>query len=873
MKTAYQTVRETVVDEMDYVLEHRGLRAPPILVKRFKRQFCLSMESKNATPAVSFNDLPFFRWTTDIRANIGEPLLRDVRSCLLEHKEKLTNNMIAYRDTTERLRADFDRSWEIDADLSIAVHNLMITKHDEASEQNFWDAGCDYLDGVDGAIEFIEQFYFDPSVLTNLIKKHPVPPPQLTFQSYAHLQRLRMRLGGDFLTWMIRQKNAFQLDRDTEYGIAQIIVDVNAVSKQEVPPSTVVFPQEAGIFPDDRIYDLVDTQELDIDPAYALKFPSSENDSDKLAPPGPRFKPMKKPATSAMRPPKQWPENPESPFPPTDTPDKNRMVSFASPLAKFEHPANIPMYHRSPKFNSANPNLKSVMRKPKEFPENPASPAYVATPDKVRSLAFNSPLAKMKEVSRYSPAPKAKSARLAPESEVRKTRILEDDKYALSVYDQKYGQLLDDMKREIRQESGALPVRSPEPGPSMRSSDNDISACPILDEPPSEEPTRQKKKLELDTRTKMLLFLDDMEMTDDGRVIHKTDGLGIEFDLRLKIATDKETDLALTEQIISELHHDQERKRQEYQKKVDDLFRNEKRKRDEERQRQEAERARQEQLELQEKQREEEKARQAKRDQELAVKGLRAAKHTMIEPLSHHWDSAVDAVSHKSPTAELAKTLDGTALTKRDFGMLVPEKEWLNDNVIIGAVLAVAEYVNTQADAPKEKPKCVAFNSYFYPRLDEKGPDATKRMTRGKHITEDNFFDIDSILIPICAGSHWTLALVRPSLRLVTHMDSMRAGAGLKAVRETVMGWVKMVLGTKFVAEEWKDVEYSCPRQRNGWDCGVFLITNATCVGLGLDPDTCYEAGQLTLQRRRIAAMLLNGGFKGDFSLDDLVES
>jgi Ulp1 family protease len=128
--------------------------------------------------------------------------------------------------------------------------------------------------------------------------------------------------------------------------------------------------------------------------------------------------------------------------------------------------------------------------------------------------------------------------------------------------------------------------------------------------------------------------------------------------------------------------------------------------------------------------------------------------------------------------------------------------------------------------------------------------------------------DIDTVLIPICAQSHWTLAVIRPGKRTVAHLDSMRGGRGDRNVKAKLLELVAFILEDQFVEAEWSAIDYEAPLQTNGWDCGVFTITNAMCLAVGLNPKSSYTEGELTLQRRRLAAMLLNEGFKGEFSLD-----
>ncbi|TDZ35980.1 hypothetical protein CTRI78_v011398 [Colletotrichum trifolii] len=77
----------------------------------------------------------------------------------------------------------------------------------------------------------------------------------------------------------------------------------------------------------------------------------------------------------------------------------------------------------------------------------------------------------------------------------------------------------------------------------------------------------------------------------------------------------------------------------------------------------------------------------------------------------------------------------------------------------------------------------------------------------------------------------------------------------------------KAVLGNEYRAEEWRTVRHEAPQQTNGYDCGVFTITNGICLALGINAVDAYDKEELPLQRLRLAAMLLNRGFEGDFNL------
>ena len=60
-----------------------------------------------------------------------------------------------------------------------------------------------------------------------------------------------------------------------------------------------------------------------------------------------------------------------------------------------------------------------------------------------------------------------------------------------------------------------------------------------------------------------------------------------------------------------------------------------------------------------------------------------------------------------------------------------------------------------------------------------------------------------------------------------------------------------------------------CPQQDNGSDCGVFAITAAKMLTLGLNPIYSYSAQDMPIQRQRILAEMMNQGFVGDFLPED----
>jgi sentrin-specific protease 1 len=120
--------------------------------------------------------------------------------------------------------------------------------------------------------------------------------------------------------------------------------------------------------------------------------------------------------------------------------------------------------------------------------------------------------------------------------------------------------------------------------------------------------------------------------------------------------------------------------------------------------------------------------------------------------------------------------------------------------------------------------------------------------------------------MPVCQGHHWTLIAVEPRKRTISHFDSLNP-SGSDEKRFLTKEWIKAVLGDAYVEEDWQFVKHAAPRQTNGWDCGVHTVLNGLCLGLGIDPSTAYGSEELPELRKQLAAMLLNGGFKGEFDL------
>lgn len=269
---------------------------------------------------------------------------------------------------------------------------------------------------------------------------------------------------------------------------------------------------------------------------------------------------------------------------------------------------------------------------------------------------------------------------------------------------------------------------------------------------------------------------------------------------------------------------------------------------------------------------EERKAKAAEEERLRKTGGLRAPRRRLITSLPEVWSRKVLESLSVSPNQVLTTTAENVELRRHDFLKVVPETEWLNDEIVNGALQWVDRYVNAAAgitDIRSPKRVCLAMGSFFYKRLEDNGVQGTERGLRRYGVSKANFLDLETILMPICKNNHWTLLVVRPQKRTVSHMDSFNPN-GSAAHTNRALQWIHAFLGNDYKTNEWKTVRHEAPKQTNGYDCGVFTITNGICLALGLNAIDTYSGEDLPVQRHRIAGMLLNKGFSGEFDLAGL---
>ncbi|XP_066269216.1 sentrin-specific protease 1-like [Branchiostoma lanceolatum] len=125
------------------------------------------------------------------------------------------------------------------------------------------------------------------------------------------------------------------------------------------------------------------------------------------------------------------------------------------------------------------------------------------------------------------------------------------------------------------------------------------------------------------------------------------------------------------------------------------------------------------------------------------------------------------------------------------------------------------------------KLKVHAFNSFFYTRLEKKGPSAVMHWTGF-----DELSDIDLFLFPIHLGMHWCMAVVDFRSKSIRYYDSLggRNDSCIENIRKYLQAlqaderYRALTKDTSdVVVSDWTaDYPQNTPRQVNGYDCGVF---------------------------------------------------
>lgn len=162
---------------------------------------------------------------------------------------------------------------------------------------------------------------------------------------------------------------------------------------------------------------------------------------------------------------------------------------------------------------------------------------------------------------------------------------------------------------------------------------------------------------------------------------------------------------------------------------------------------------------------------------------------------------------------------------------------WLNDEVINLYMELLKE---RECREQKVYLKCHFFNTFFFNKLykDAHSYDykAVRRWTTQKKLGY-SLLECDKIFVPIHKDIHWCLAVINLREKKFQYLDSLK-GQDLDAL-EALARYIKDEAKDKGAAEAvdtsgWKrDCPKNIPEQKNGCDCGMFMIKYADFLSRG----------------------------------------
>lgn len=858
-------------------IRQRSKEQNNIVVKRFKLQHNQPQDSASrARPSVKLADLPDLSWATDPTRWIGLENINQALNYFWDQRHDMDHGAKAIGGA-EWATIQSQLQPQHNAVLVAMLHHFLsdqfgaVTDSDPLQERlEKWQAACEhYKIALETLLDFIHNIYMKPEVYEAMQVVYPKPPSPFTIERAEF--RLTCRDAAEFLVWIVRLRDIVGLPTQLAETLSKMIADAEAIHKRELLPSWTEFQghnqmdQTNGPFgsPVDQemIYDEIPVDDFIVEPTYALRHPTSESPNSKMAS-GTLNQMRVIPETPKhiLKSAKAWTENVQSPRY-VAKPKKKRKVAFESPVEVYHPPRKTPaktmsawdrMWRDEPLMNE-----EAMERADDDMHLSYYGGKYTGFLDNLREQAeAGRPKAREASIISAEELEMLRKRQEKMREEMDRKKTLASQRKAL----EKNLLLTPETKRRAMNE---LPVDVETP-PHIRE---------VMEETLEDRELRHRQARRAARRARKSVSLAKMaqgihgeeERRDDTDNRHEVIDLMF-FDTdddelpylyehgELKMAQKMKTEITLARQLrddwesamLFERRAEDERRRQAEQERR--RIEEEQRRQEEERRQQEAERRRLE--------------------EEAATRSRLRAPVTPIfsGELSQHWTQRLANIRNNSPSAPLCTTLNrNQELHKRDFEeKLLPKTAWLNDDVVDGILLHVADYVNKKAKATR----CAALTAAFWKWLQTNGFARSGRMLRAAGITQDTLLNLETVLIPICEDSHWTLAVVRPQARTIAHMDSMRGGHGIARVQEEVVKLVREILKEKWVEGEWRTVDHDAPRQTNGFDCGMFICMNGLCIALGVDPQLGYKAGDLGQLRRRLAAMLLNQGFRGDFSLD-----
>jgi len=232
-------------------------------------------------------------------------------------------------------------------------------------------------------------------------------------------------------------------------------------------------------------------------------------------------------------------------------------------------------------------------------------------------------------------------------------------------------------------------------------------------------------------------------------------------------------------------------------------------------------------------------------------------------------------------------TYGKTPISRHDLNSLLPETArsgdgmamYLNDEVIMATLTSLCEaankkYAATQAAAGRPLtdgiPRYHTLNTIWWSKASHNVSQTGRWLTRAG-AGGAKFLCVHKLFIPIHNNAHWMMVIVYPQTKKIEFYDSLGNGPHINKYIDKVFDFLEQELKNTplpLVRSEWTAEYGATSRQVNGYDCGVYSLTNAWSSFYIDEPSLIIPSEEQTATRQTLLHLLLSGGFVNDGPFD-----
>ncbi|KAK8965974.1 Ubiquitin-like-specific protease ESD4 [Platanthera guangdongensis] len=196
-------------------------------------------------------------------------------------------------------------------------------------------------------------------------------------------------------------------------------------------------------------------------------------------------------------------------------------------------------------------------------------------------------------------------------------------------------------------------------------------------------------------------------------------------------------------------------------------------------------------------------------------------------------------------------------ISRKDLQCLMP-RGWLNDEVINLYLELLKERERSE---PNKFLKCHFFNTFFYKKLTSglSGYDfRTVRRWTMKNKLGYTLIERDKVFVPIHKDMHWCLVVINIKDKSFQYLDSFGCMDihALQILERYLMEETQDKCDKEIDTTSWKKESVNdLPLQKNGWDCGMFMIKYIDFYSRGLK--LSFSQDHMPYFRKRTALEIL----------------